>query len=140
MNPRILNMILKLKEWEEELEKQKFTIILSERRKIETYMRELEERFTCVFYNSDKKEKTSQALVSIYTEIQYITEQLMEIKKIVDALNQEVEKQRQAYEDAFKERKKIEQLHEKLTVSIRTQREKLEEKLISEIFISRIRK
>ncbi|MDI6864658.1 hypothetical protein [Thermodesulfovibrio yellowstonii] len=137
MNTRTLNMIFKLKEWEEELEKQKFAKIMSDRRKIEMYMRELEERFSsglssCSFL-------TSEELTSIYNEIQYLIAQLMETEKILQKIDEELEKQRQAYEEAFKEKKKIEQLNDKLIGKIKNEREKLEEKIAADIFTSRIR-
>jgi len=137
MNTRTLNMIFKLKEWEEELEKQKFAKIMSDRRKIEMYMRELEERFSsglssCYFL-------TSEELTSIYNEIQYLIAQLMETEKILQKIDEELEKQRQAYEEAFKEKKKIEQLNDKLIGKIKNEREKLEEKIAADIFTSRIR-
>ncbi|MCX7648539.1 MAG: helicase-related protein, partial [Elusimicrobiales bacterium] len=44
MNKGTLNMILKLKEWEEELEKQKFAKVLTEKKTIEKYIKEIEER------------------------------------------------------------------------------------------------
>lgn len=105
MNPETLNMILKLREWDEEVEKQKFATLLSERRRIETCMKELEERFN--FMPLSYKELSSEKLLILYSEIAYITEQLIEIKKIIEQINHELEKQRETYELAFKERKKI---------------------------------
>lgn len=138
MNTRTLNMILKLKEWEEELQKQKFAKIMSDRRKMEMYMRELEERFisSSHYFHSFL---TSDELTSSYNEIQYLIVQLMETEKIIQKIDEELEKQRQVYEEAFKEKKKIEQLNDKLIGKIKSEREKLEEKIAADIFTSRIR-
>jgi len=137
MNTRTLNMIFKLKEWEEELEKQKFAKIISDRRRIEMYMRELEERFSSG--HSFHSFLTSEELTSIYNEMQYLIAQLMETEKIIQKIDEELEKQRQVYEEAFKEKKKIEQLNDKLIGKIKNEREKLEEKISADIFTSRIR-
>lgn len=136
MNRNTLNIILKLREWEEELEKQKFANILSERRRVETYLKELQERFCSIAY---LKEATSEELISIYNEMEYLFTQLKETQEIMKKIDEELEIQRQAYEEAFKERKKIEQLYDRLISTLRMQREKLEEKLISDVFISRFR-
>ncbi|HOA83040.1 MAG TPA: hypothetical protein PKV92_03675 [Thermodesulfovibrio thiophilus] len=137
MNPETLNMILKLREWDEEVEKQKFATLLSERRRIETCMKELEERFN--FMPLSYKELSSEKLLILYSEIAYITEQLIEIKKIIEQINHELEKQRETYELAFKERKKIDQLYDRLITKLKLHREKVEEKITSDTFISRIR-
>ncbi len=137
MNAKTLNMIFKLREWEEELEKQKFAKILAEKRRMELYIRELEERFNLELSSSSFL--TSDKLTSIYNEIQYLVAQLMETEKIIEKIDEELEKQRQAYEEAFKEKKKVEQLYDKLIGRIKSEREKLEEKIVSDIFISRLR-
>jgi len=137
MNSETLNMILKLREWDEEVEKQKFATLLSERRRIETCMKELEERFN--FMPLSYKELSSEKLLILYSEIAYITEQLIEIKKIIEQINHELEKQRETYELAFKERKKIDQLYDRLITKLKLHREKVEEKITSDTFISRIR-
>ncbi|MGC8795376.1 MAG: hypothetical protein ACP5KH_00645 [Thermodesulfovibrio sp.] len=129
-------MILRLKEWEEELEKQKFINILSERQKLEEYLRMLEERFSSVDF---LKEATSVELLSIYDEMQYLLTQLKETREIIKKIDDELEAQRQVYEEAFKERKKIEQLYDKLISRIKIHLEKLEEKLISDVFLSQVR-
>ncbi|MGC9046006.1 hypothetical protein [Thermodesulfovibrio sp.] len=136
MNVNTLNMILRLKEWEEELEKQKFINILSERQKLEEYLRMLEERFSSVDF---LKEATSVELLSIYDEMQYLLTQLKETREIIKKIDDELEAQRQVYEEAFKERKKIEQLYDKLISRIKIHLEKLEEKLISDVFLSQVR-
>ncbi|MGB9710434.1 MAG: hypothetical protein ACPLZA_02900 [Thermodesulfovibrio sp.] len=129
-------MILRLKEWEEELEKQKFINILSERQKLEEYLRMLEERFSSLDF---LKEATSVELLSIYDEMQYLLTQLKETREIIKKIDDELEAQRQVYEEAFKERKKIEQLYDKLISRIKIHLEKLEEKLISDVFLSQVR-
>ncbi|WP_181405967.1 hypothetical protein [Thermodesulfovibrio sp. Kuro-1] len=131
-----LNMILKLREWEEELEKQKFIGILTERQRMEGYLRELEERFRSVGF---LKESNSMELLSIYNEMQYLLTRLKEAQEIMQKIDEELQAQRQIYEEAFKERKKIEQLYDRLINTIKMQRQKLEEKLISDVFISRLR-
>lgn len=136
MNTNTLNMILKLRQWQEELEKQKFVEMLSERHKLELYLKELKGRLDSVTF---LKEATSEKIVSIFDEIQYLTNQLIEVQELIKKIDEEVEKQRQLYEEAFKERKKIEQLYDKLITTIKMQREKLEEKLILDVFTSRIR-
>lgn len=136
MNRNTLNIILKLREWEEELEKQKFANILSERRRVETYLKELQERFGSIAY---LEEATSEELISIYNEMEYLFTQLKETQEIMKKIDEELEIQRQAYEETFKERKKIEQLYDRLISTLRMQREKLEEKLISDVFMSRFR-
>ncbi|PMP71396.1 hypothetical protein [Thermodesulfovibrio sp.] len=136
MNVNTLNMILRLKEWEEELEKQKFINILSERQKLEEYLRMLEERFSSLDF---LKEATSVELLSIYDEMQYLLTQLKETREIIKKIDDELEAQRQVYEEAFKERKKIEQLYDKLISRIKIHLEKLEEKLISDVFLSQVR-
>lgn len=137
MNTRTLNMIFKLREWEEELEKQKLAKILSDRQRMEIYLRELEERFLSKV--SSPLVFTSEELTSNYNEINYLFEQLMETEEIIKKIDEEIDKQRQAYEEAFKEKKKIEQLQDKLTDRIKIEKGKLEEKIVSDIFISRLR-
>ncbi len=137
MNTNTLNMIFKLREWQEELEKQNFIRILSERQKIEIYLKELEERFISVgFFN----EASSEELLSIYNKMQYLLTKLKETQQIMQKIDEKLQAQRQIYEEAFKERKKIEQLYDKLINKIKADRQKLEEKLISESFISRLRR
>lgn len=137
MNTETLHMILKLRQWEEELEKQKFARILSERQRIEFAMKELQERFSQISWNSHS---SSEQLLSIYSEIQYLISEMKETEEIIKKIDEEIEKQRQSYEESFKERKKIEQLYDKLVRTIKTEREKLEEKMLSQIFLSRIRR
>ncbi|GAB5047140.1 hypothetical protein [Thermodesulfovibrio sp. TK110] len=137
MNTNTLNMIFKLREWQEELEKQNFIRILSERQKIEIYLKELEERFISVsFFN----EASSEELLSIYNKMQYLLTKLKETQQIMQKIDEKLQAQRQVYEEAFKERKKIEQFYDKLINKIKADRQKLEEKLISESFISRLRR
>lgn len=135
MNTNTLSMILKLRQWEEELEKQKFISILSQKKKIEDYINEIEKRLN----NLSFSESTSDELAFFYSEIQYLIEEIIKTNELLKKIESEVELQREAYEEAFKEKKKIEQLYDKLISSIKTHREKLEEKIISDIFISRLR-
>ncbi|MEN2994787.1 MAG: hypothetical protein ABDH19_05540 [Thermodesulfovibrio sp.] len=136
MNTKTLNMILKIKEWEEELEKQKFAKILSERQKIQIYIKELEERLNCGFYLSPIYNQTE--LIFVYDGINYLIEKLREAKEIVKKMDEEIETQRQIYEKAFKERKKIEQLYERVIDKIKREKEKSEEKMLSDLFITRL--
>lgn len=140
MKTDTLNMLLRLKEWEEELEKQKFTTLLSERTRIEQFIKEIEETLKAEkFFVADQKDSqmvlSSENLFWLYTAIQYLIEQLIQTNEILKQINEEVEKQRISYEEAYKERKKIEQLYERLINAIRQQRIKMEEKLSSELFI-----
>lgn len=138
MNKGTLNMILKLKEWEEELEKQKFAKVLTEKKTIEKYIREIEERFK--YINLQQREEiTANELNSIYNEIQYVTSLINEAKEILNKIEKEVEKQREIYEESFKERRKIERLYEKLITLLKKERERLEEKMIADIFSGRHR-
>jgi flagellar export protein FliJ len=138
MNKNTLNMILKLKEFEEEVEKQKYTNFLSEMKNIENYIKEIEERFVKL---KEKKEAsiTTDDLNTIYNEIIYLTNLSNEARKLLLNMEKEVEKQREIYEEFFKERKKIERLYEKLILLIKREREKLEEKMISDILSGRYR-
>lgn len=136
MNTKVLSMILKLRQWEEELEKQKFITILSQKKKIETYINEIEKRFNHLSFSNFL---SSDELASMYSEIQYLIKEIIKTDEILKKIEREVEIQREAYEEAFKEKKKIEQLYDKIISTIKTHREKLEEKMISDIFISRLR-
>lgn len=138
MHRETLNIILKLKEWEEEVEKQKFANFLLEKKNIEKYVKEIEERFNYINPQKDR-EITSNELNSIYNEIQYLTSLLNETKEILIKIEEEVEKQREIYEESFKEKKKIERLYEKLIILIKKKREKLEEKVISDMFSGKYR-
>ncbi|MCX7723783.1 MAG: hypothetical protein N2042_00870 [Thermodesulfovibrio sp.] len=136
MNTKTLSMILKLKEWEEELEKQKFAKIISERQKMQIYIKELEERLNSGFYLGpiyNQKE-----LIFVYDGINYLIEKLREAEEIIKKMDEEIDKQRQIYEQAFKERKKIEQLYERVIDKIKREKEKSEEKLLSDLFITRL--
>lgn len=136
MNTKTLSMILKLKEWEEELEKQKFAKIISERQKMQIYIKELEERLNPGFYLGpiyNQKE-----LIFVYDGINYLIEKLREAEEIIKKMDEEIDKQRQIYEQAFKERKKIEQLYERVIDKIKREKEKSEEKLLSDLFITRL--
>jgi len=137
MNTKALNMILKLRQWEEELEKQKFISILSEKKKIETYINEIEKRFNQLSLSSNSL--LSDELAFVYSEIQYLIEEIIKTNEILKKIDSEVELQREIYEEAFKEKKKIERLYDKIISTIKAYRERLEEKMISDIFISRLR-
>lgn len=139
MNAKVLSMILKIREWDEEIEKQKFAILLTERRRIELTIAELEERFQFISSEKYKWESSSEGISLIYSEIEYLTERLAQLKEILEKLDQEIDKQRQAYEEAFKERKKIEQLYDRTNMAIKIEKEKIEEKTIADILMSRYR-
>lgn len=138
MNKNTLNIILKLREWEEELEKQKYTKLLFEMKNIENYIHDIEKRF-CSNNNKKVEQITSDELNAFLNEIQYLTNLINEAKVILKTKEEEAEKQRQVYEASFRERKKIERLYEKLILQIKREREKLEEKMISDIFSGRSR-
>lgn len=138
MNKRTLNTILRLKEWEEELEKNKYASLLMQKKYIEKYIRGIEERFNYIEYVSNVN-LTSDELNLILGEIQYLTNILNEAKDILEKTEKEVERQREIYEEYHKEKKKIEQLYERLISFIRREREKNEEKMIADIFSSRYR-
>ncbi len=138
MKSTTLNMILKLKEWEEELEKQKFASIITEKGKMESYIEEIEKRFDFIKYERNNN-FTSDELIAVFSEIQHLTGLLNEARDILQKINEELEKQREIYEESYKERKKIEQLYDKLISMIRREREKIEEKIISDVFTSRFR-
>ncbi|MCS7214873.1 MAG: hypothetical protein RMI30_04790 [Thermodesulfovibrio sp.] len=137
MNTKTLNMIFKLKEWQEELEKQKFAQLISEKQRLQTYLMELEQRFSISL--SINSQCTSEELATIYSEINYLISQLEETQKMIEKIDIEIENQRQNYEEAFKERRKIEQLYDRILSRIRTEREKVEEKVVNDIFLSRFR-
>lgn len=134
-----LNMILKIREWEEEIERQKFSQIIGEKNKIEFYINELENRFN-LLKNKIFCKSNSDEIFSLYSEIEYLITLISEAKEILNKINEEFEKQRQIYEDHHKEKKKIEQLYDKLLVTIRKEREKLEEKIMGDLFTSRYRR
>lgn len=132
-------MILKIREWDEEIEKQKFAILLTERRRIELTIAEIEERFQFISSEKYKWESSSEGIALIYSEIEYLTERLAQLREFLEKLDQEIEKQRYAYEEAFKERKKIEQLYDRTNMAIKIEKEKIEEKSIADILMSRYR-
>lgn len=138
MNKRALNTILRIKEWEEELEKNKYASLLMQKKYIERYIRGIEERFNYIEYVRNVN-LTSDELDLILSEIQYLTNLLNEAKAILEKTEKEVERQREIYEESHKEKKKIEQLYERLISFIRREREKNEEKIIADIFSSRYR-
>lgn len=139
MNAKVLSMILKIREWDEEIEKQKFAILLTERRRIELTIAEIEERFQFISSEKYKWESSSEGIALIYSEIEYLTERLAQLREFLEKLDQEIEKQRYAYEEAFKERKKIEQLYDRTNMAIKIEKEKIEEKSIADILMSRYR-
>lgn len=138
MNKRALNTILRIKEWEEELEKNKYASLLMQKKYIERYIRGIEERFNYIEYVRNVN-LTSDELDLILSEIQYLTNLLNEAKAILEKTEKEVERQREIYEESHKEKKKIEQLYERLISFIRRETEKNEEKIIADIFSSRYR-
>lgn len=139
MNTSVLNMILKLREWEEELEKQKFAKVFSEKLKIEDIINNINKNFQSIAENLSSLNETilSDSLSLLFSNIEYLTEKFMQNKEMLKEVENELEKQRELYEKAYKEKKIIEQLYERLIVSIRKYRESLEEKMISDILISR---
>ncbi|MCS7203118.1 MAG: hypothetical protein NZ809_01515 [Thermodesulfovibrio sp.] len=137
MKINTLAMIHKIKQWEEEIKRERFLQILAEMRKIETYLNELELRFK---NNKFEFLYSSEQLKSIFYEIEYTAGMLKEAKKTLNELSLEVEKNRIDYEEAYIERKKTEQLLEKLLENLKLQREKLEERLILENFINFLEK
>jgi flagellar export protein FliJ len=138
MKSTTLNMILKLKEWEEEIEKQKFASIITEKAKMEAYIEEIEKRFDFIKYERNNN-FTSDELITVFSEIQHLTGLLNKARDILQKINEELEKQREIYEESYKEREKIQQLYDKLISMIRREREKIEEKIISDVYTSRFR-
>jgi len=139
MNTSVINMILRLKEWEEELEKQKFANMLSEKLKTESIIKNINDNFESIAEKlSNKNEKIlSENLSTLFSDIEYLTKKFVKTKEVLKEIEHELEKQRELYEGAYKEKRKIEQLYERLITSIRKYRESLEEKMISDILISR---
>ncbi|GEM_PF-604806 len=139
MNTKALNMIFKLKEWDEEREKEKFAELISKRYRIEIQLREINERFDFLSKTEQEEQKflSSLRLNRIYSEIEYLTQKRADLLQILNELDKEIEAQRQVYEEAYKERKKIEQLCDKIKISIKTEREKMEEKALTDILITR---
>jgi|YelNatPaOPRAMG01_1025707.scaffolds.fasta_scaffold17226_3 flagellar export protein FliJ len=139
MNTSVINMILRLKEWEEELEKQKFANMLSEKLKTESIIKNINDNFESIAEKlSNKNEKfLSENLSTLFSDIEYLTKKFVKTKEVLKEIEHELEKQRELYEEAYKEKRKIEQLYERLITSIRKYRESLEEKMISDILISR---
>jgi flagellar export protein FliJ len=139
MNTSVINMILRLKEWEEELEKQKFANMLSEKLKTESIIKNINDNFESIAEKlSNKNEKIlSENLSTLFSDIEYLTKKFVKTKEVLKEIEHELEKQRELYEEAYKEKRKIEQLYERLITSIRKYRESLEEKMISDILISR---
>lgn len=139
MNASVINIILRLKEWEEELEKQKFAHIISEKLKIESIIRNINENFESITEKlSNKNEEIlSEKLSILFSDIEYLTEKFVKTKEVLKEIEQTLEKQRELYEEAYKEKRKIEQLYGRLITSIRKYRESLEEKMISDLLISR---
>lgn len=131
-----LNMILKLREWDEELEKQKFSKILAERNRAELYLYELERRFE-LLSKKITDETDSDQLINLFSEIEYLQSLIKEAKELVEKLNQEVEIQRAVYEETHKEKRKVEQLYDRFVLNQRREREKLEEKVVNDLFTTR---
>lgn len=140
MNTTTLSMILKIREWQEETEKEKFASLLSERRRIEMHLREIEERFQIL---SQEKISASDFIAEninvLYAEIEYLTDRLMKIREILKELDEEIEKQRETYEEAFKERRKVEELYYRAISEKKAEVEKNEEKATYDILMSRYR-
>lgn len=129
-------MILKLREWDEELEKQKFSKILAERNRAELYLYELERRFE-LLSKKITDETDSDQLINLFSEIEYLQSLIKEAKELVEKLNQEVEIQRAVYEETHKEKRKVEQLYDRFVLNQRREREKLEEKVVNDLFTTR---
>ncbi|MEJ5227445.1 hypothetical protein [Thermodesulfovibrio sp.] len=140
MNTTTLSMILKIREWQEETEKQKFASLLSERRRIEMYLREIEERFQIL---SQEKISASDLVAEninvLCSEIEYLTDRRIKIRESLKALDEEIEKQRETYEEAFKERRKVEELYYRAISEKKAEVEKNEEKVTYDILMSRYR-
>lgn len=131
-------MILKIREWEEELEKQKYVNILSTMKSIENQINYLEKRLQKI--SDGKKEVfTPQELHYLYNEIDYLVGKIEEARDLLNKIEEEVEKQREVYEESIKERKKIERLKEKSEINLIKEREKKEEKIISNLLSVRQR-
>lgn len=129
-------MILKLREWDEDLEKQKFSKILAERNRAELYLYELERRFE-LLSKKITDETDSDQLINLFSEIEYLQSLIKEAKELVEKLNQEVEIQRAVYEETHKEKRKVEQLYDRFVLNQRREREKLEEKVVNDLFTTR---
>lgn len=136
MNNDTLNMILKLREWDEEQEKQKFSRIISERNKAELYLHELERRFELLSEKINGQTDSAQ-LINLFNEIEYLQSLIREAEELLERLNQEVQRQREVYEATHKEKRKVEQVHDKFLVNQRKEREKLEEKVINDLLTTR---
>ncbi|GAB6182793.1 hypothetical protein [Thermodesulfovibrio hydrogeniphilus] len=140
MNKKALNMILKLKEWEEESEKQKFAELLSTRRRIIERIAEIERRFNFLSLEiQNQNEISQQQLNTIYSEIEYLLEQKDNLVGLLEQIEKEIEAQRALYENAFKERKKTETIYERVLTLEKFEKEKTEEKEIADILMSRYR-
>ncbi len=138
MNNLTLKMILKIREWEEELEKQKYVNILSTMKSIENQINYLEKRLQKI--SDGKKEVfTPQELHYLYNEIDYLVGKIEEARDLLNKIEEEVEKQREVYEESIKERKKIERLKEKSEINLIKEREKKEVKIISNLLSVRQR-
>lgn len=135
MNQRALDMILKLREWDEEQQRQKLMLVIAERDKVESYLKQLEERFELLGIKT--LETDSAELVNLFDQIDYLKSQINEVKHTLEKLNQELNRQRQLYEEAHIERRKIEQLLSRIRIRDRKEREKAEERLIAELFTLR---
>lgn len=98
-------MILKLREWDEDLEKQNFSKILAERNRAELYLYELERRFE-LLSKKITDETDSDQLINLFSEIEYLQSLIKEAKELVEKLNQEVEIQRAVYEETHKEKER----------------------------------
>lgn len=131
-------MVLKIREWQEELEKQKYVNILSTMRNIESQINYLEERLN-IIKDAKREVFTSDELCSLYNEIQYLIKEIEEAKEFLSKLEVELEKEREIYEESIKERKKIEKIMERLDLNLKREREKTEKKIISDIFSVRHR-
>lgn len=131
MKTATLLMIHKLKQWDEEIKKQRFVQILTELRRVEEYLRELNLRFE---HLTVEPSYSTEQLKTFFSEIQYTTDLVVKIKNLLIEISSEAEKNRAEYEQAYIEKKKVEQLLMKLLENLRIQREKLEERLLSELF------
>ncbi len=138
MNNLTLKMILKIREWDEELEKQRYLDILSNMKTLEDQINYMEKRLQKI--SDEKKEVfTPEELHYLYSEIQYLFRKIEESRDLLNKIEEELEKQREIYEESIQERKKIEKLKEKLEINLRKEREKTEEKIISNLLSVRQR-
>ena len=137
-------MILKLKEWQEESEKQKFAELLSMRRRAQEEVAEIERRFNFLSskistQNENLQIFSQEQLNTLYCEIKYLIEQKENLMEFLEKIDEELEAQRALYENAFKERKRTEKIYEKVLILEKFEKEKSEEKEIADILMSRYR-